>query len=462
LILRGCNPNPTIEAVAPEVMPRRVGVSSARPPYVPGLLMVKFRGTGTEPEVLNTLERIRATKVSPHGIYGYFTYRIPQGSNPVVAAALLAATRGVADAEPMHALYPLVVPNDQWFGPPPPYTGPDTTHVQWDMYYTQMPSAWDIAEGSPSIHIAVIDTGYDANNIDICSKVDDSAVFDNTTGVQDTATTAQDDDGHGSDVSGIAASVTNNSTRFAGVGWNVDLFEVRVFKQPTATKPNPDGATPLDVAAAINWAVSRKADVINLSLGSPPNGEPCNAAEQAAINNAVNNNIVVVVASGNDSSNLFGDPANCSGIIVVGASALDDTTNPSTPVEVPAPYSNYNSNSSWGIVAPGGNPTAAEFTMCQTTMVCDYLQWITNAWSTTACCANSNPPDKEQHWVPIYGTSMAAPHVAGVVALMISKYGAHPPVAVATRLMSTADSICSCFQQGAGRLNAANALAASP
>jgi hypothetical protein len=57
---------------------------------------------------------------------------------------------------------------------------------------------------------------------------------------------------------------------------------------------------------------------------------------------------------------------------------------------------------------------------------------------------------------------MAAPHVAGVVALMISKYGVHPPTAVATRLMSTADSICSCSQQGAGRLNAANALAASP
>jgi len=61
---------------------------------------------------------------------------------------------------------------------------------------------------------------------------------------------------------------------------------------------------------------------------------------------------------------------------------------------------------------------------------------------------------------------MAAPHVAGVIALMISNYGVHTPAAIAARLMSTADAVCGCasspFQQGAGRLNAAKALAASP
>ena len=460
--LKGCstNPPPTIvEAAAPEVFPRRFISPRSRPEYVPGVIAVKFATAGKEPEVVSALARLRAVLVSSNEHFGYFVYRIPKDSNPVVAAASLAATRGVVEATPLAAHYPLVIPDDQWFGPPPPYTGPMRTQVQWDMYYTQMPGAWDITEGTPSVRIAVIDTGYDAQNIDLCSKVVDSAVYDTGSGAQDTSATAQDDDGHGSNVSGIAASVTDNVTRFAGAGWNVDLLEVRVFQQPTTANPNPPGATSLDIANGINWAAQHGANVINISLGSNP-GQPCNSSEQTAITNAVNMNVVVVVASGNDSSNVFGDPADCVGVIVVGASALDDTTNPSNPVEVPAPYSDYNNNSGWGLVAPGGNPTAAEFNTCQTTQVCDFLQWVSNAWSLTACCPNSTPVDKGQHWVPIYGTSMAAPHVAGVVALMKSKNLGITASHVASILLSTADNICSCPNQGAGRLNAAKALAA--
>jgi len=436
-----------------------------RPAFIPGLIAVKFSGTGSEPAIAQAMARVGAQLVGQRNEFGYVTYRIPQTANPAAASASLAATRGIIEAKPIPARYLQAVPDDQFFGPAPPYTGPDTSvAVQWDMYYTQMPKAWDITEGSTSVRIAVIDTGYDANNIDICSKVMASAVYDLGTGNPDNAANAQDDDGHGSDVSGIAASVTNNATRFAGVGWNVDLLEVRVFEQPTTSNPNPPGAASPDIAAGINWAVAHGARVINMSLGAPFPPAPCDAGEQAAINNAVSSNVAVVVASGNNASNILTDPANCNGVIVVGASALDDTTNPASPQEkVAADYSSYESNKTWGLVAPGGDPQGAQVTCGNPLPLCDFLQWIFNAYSTTACCSNSVPANAPNHETLIAGTSMAAPHVAGVAALMISIDPGISPAQINNILQANADDICGgCDQEGAGRLNAWKALLATP
>ena len=463
----GCNANPTslIAAGEPETPVRRPVFRGMRPAFIPGLIAVKFSGTGSEPAIAQAMARVSAQLVGQRNEFGYVTYRIPQTANPAAASASLAATRGIIEAKPIPARYLQAVPNDQFFGPAPPYTGPDTSiPVQWDMYYTQMPAAWNVSEGSPNVRIAVIDTGYDANNIDICSKVMASAVFDLGTGNQDNAANAQDDDGHGSDVSGIAASVTNNATRFAGVGWNVDLLEVRVFQQPTTSNPNPPGAASPDIAAGINWAVAHGARVINMSLGAPFPPVPCDAGEQTAINNAVSSNVVVVVASGNNASNILTDPANCNGVIIVGASGLDDTTNPANPQEkVAADYSSYESNKTWGLVAPGGDPDTAQQTCGNPLPLCDYLQWIFNAYSTTGCCATSTPPNPHGHEILISGTSMAAPHVAGVAGLMISIDPGITPAQIANILQANADDICGgCDQEGAGRLNAAKALAATP
>jgi serine protease len=426
---------------------------------------VKFVSDVT-PEAERLLARVQANKIAEKNGFGYTTYRISAANDPAIAAAAMRGARGVDDARPVGARYLQSVPNDPELGPPPPYSGPYTTpphatEVQWDMYYTQMPGAWAVTTGSSNVKIAIIDTGYDANNLDVCSKVVNSAVFDNGTGIQDLTATAQDDDGHGTNVSGIAASDTNNAIRYAGAGWNSQLLEIRVFQQPTTSNPDPPPATSQDLAAAIVWAVGHGANVINLSVGAAAPAT-CDAVEQSAITSAVSANVLVVVASGNFQNNVLGDPADCNGVLPVGASALDDTTNPNSPVERVAGYSTYASGNTWGVVAPGGDPSGAQLG-CKTAPLCDDLQWIPNNYSTTACCPNSSPPNSGNHIVLNSGTSMAAPHVAGVAALMISQDPGITPALIASILKSTTDDICGlCPQEGAGRLNATKALAATP
>jgi subtilisin family serine protease len=462
--LAGCNSGATSIGIAAESLTftRRMLERGPHPKYIPGRVAVKFSGTGTEPEIGLAMTRLRATQVAPRGDSGYVVYSIPTTQRPEAAAAALVSTRGIAEAKPLEARYIQVIPNNTDFGNPPPYVGPLVTPAtQWDMYYTQMPNAWNITEGLPSVLIAVIDTGYDANNLNICQKVAGSVVFDLGSGAQDMTATAQDTIGHGSDVSGIAASSTNNGRTFAGVGWMTELLEVRVFPNATLADPNPAGASNLDVAAGINWAVAHGAKVINMSLGALA---PCDAPEGNAINAAVAANVTVVVASGNDGSSTgIASPANCPNAISVGASAINDYSNAAhmaSPTEYVASYSDFGGGGPT-LVAPGGDAQASQLT-CNVGTTCDYLQWILNSYSTTACCSTSSPQNFPGAGVLITGTSMAAPHVAGVASLMYAKTPSIQPATIkmifSDQALGTDDICTNCAAEGNGRLNAQKAL----
>src|ERR1700736_2987555 len=169
------------------------------------------------------------------------------------------------------------------------------------MTLTQMPGAWGITTGLASLRVAILDTGYDLGNPDLAGKVDLFAVFDKGDGTVHAGASIQDCDGHGTDVSGIAAADTNNSTDVAGVGWDVHLIEARVFPQSASA-----GASSQDIASAINWAVTNGAKVINLSLGS---AGPDNVFEEPAVSAALTAGVVVVAATGNDGKNLVDYPA---------------------------------------------------------------------------------------------------------------------------------------------------------
>ena len=434
-----CAANAESLLLAGESAGRILPGGEVRSPYVLGKIAVRYVGTGTEPEIARAITRVGARILAAQTPSGYTIYSIPESSDPASVAASVRGTRGIVEAQPLRAVYPQagIIPNDVDFGVASQLLiGPQHTPVQWDMYIIDMPDAWTITEGSSAAPIAIIDTGYDLNNADVAPKVIDSAVFDLGGGAQDVGATLQDNNGHGTNVSGIAASVTNDITRFAGVGWNIPLIEVRVFPQPTPTNPNP-GASNFDIAQAIKWAVMHGAKVINLSVGFPG---ACDPSIGAAITSANAAGVTVVAASGNESTTTVDTPGNCPGAIAVGASALDDTVTPTA--EKIAHYSN--SGPQLALVAPGGDPPNA----CST----DYLQWITNNYSQTALKFPGTS-------VFIAGTSQATPHVSGVAALMISKRSTIQPGEVKLILQQQVDDICkACPGEGAGRLNAFKAL----
>ncbi|MDP9017446.1 MAG: S8 family serine peptidase, partial [Candidatus Eremiobacteraeota bacterium] len=253
----------------------------------------------------------------------------------------------------------------------------------------------------------------------------------------------QDQDGHGTNVAGIATAIGNDAAGFAGVAWNVKLQVYRIFANGNACTT--------DEAKAIYDAVAKGANVINLSLGSAQSGGP-DQAERDAITFAIAHNVLVVAASGNErtqGNEVLDFPAEYPGVLSVGASALNDNNSgsPAGAKEYVASYSN--SGPGLGLVAPGGDPSGTSDT--------DVLHWISNLYSTTGNPPCSKPADC---YVLIAGTSQATPHVTGAAALLLSINPALSPAQLSQILESTADDIGD-VNQGHGRLNVYRALAAA-
>ena len=323
-------------------------------------------------------------------------------------AARLSALPEVAYAEPDYIMQPMLVPND------PQYSN------QWhyyEAYGINLPQAWDISTGNPNIVVAVIDTGH-RPHVDLASRIiggydfiSNALVANDGDGRDadpqdpgDWITSAENSSGyfagcpvtnstwHGTHVAGTIGAVTNNGQGVAGVNWGAKLLSVRVLGKC--------GGTTSDIADGMRWAAGlpvpgvpnnpNPAKVLNLSLGG--NSPTCPAPFQSAINAVNAAGGIVVVAAGNSNINASGaTPANCNGVITVGA------TNRSG---VRAWYSNY--GSVVDVSAPGGQtfPTASNGVLS-----------TLNAGTTTPTADN---------YVFYQGTSMAAPHVAGVVSLMLA------------------------------------------
>ncbi len=357
------------------------------------------------------------------------------------------------------------------------------------------------ALGSSNVKIAIIDSGQDSTQPELSSKIAYQKCFiTNSAGTQSTSNYSVDEDGHGTDVSGIAAAQTNNSVGFVGSGGAAMLYAYRVFPTPDDTcvpgyTGNVDAqcdANVVDIAAAIDDAVQQKVNVISLSLGGGgcTNGTDDDTTEGNAIASAIAANIVVVAASGNGapSSSGVSAPACDNGVIAVGASALSDgvatgtSTAPagsaSSPAEYVASYSQYGSpaaaagsSNAWGIVAPGGDPSSADASPTATST--DDLHWIENIWTSTPYMANSSDTSFEGECDPdfggasttidcrtlIAGTSQATPLVAGAAALIIAANANYQsPSAMKQLLFSTAHDIGDAHE-GAGRLDLYRAMA---
>jgi len=347
---------------------------------------------------------------------------------PEVAAVLRVPLRGLKTDSP-------VVPNDPQFD----------CSTQWDLFTIGMENAWGYSTGNPSVQIAVIDTGFDPTHQELAGKVAFFETINKGNGTIDTRpASVVDTDGHGTNVSGIAADNTNNGVGLAGVGFNVRLQEYKIFD-------SSGNASGVDLIKAINEAVAHGAKVINLSLGGMQCPDSPDPSEAAAVASALSKGVVVIAASGNDAPKCtqLSYPAAYAGVIAVGASAIDDST-PSRLSEYVAPYSNYTgtSTNSLTLVAPGGDPSG--------TRDPDPLHWITNIYSNKA----KSPACTHQPCeVLIAGTSQATPHVSGAAALLISKTPAISPGQIKALLQRTADNINAGPKQGAGRINVYRAMA---
>jgi hypothetical protein len=373
---------------------------------------------------------------------------LPPGADATTAAAQLRSVSGVTDVAPVHRRF---ISSDAAANDPLL----DTSR-QWYLTITKVdPGAWALTHGT-GIKVAVIDTGVDETNTDLAAKLDKTESI--VGGI--TTTSAQDTNGHGSNVSGLVAATTNNNYGFAGTGWDVHLLVYKIFPDTTSTS-DCQGADTADEAAAIRDAVASGASVINLSLGSPQSGG-ADTAEQQAVAFAIQNGVAVVAADGNEGPGFPPDyPAAYPGVIAAGASSVTDAV-PNTYASITSENVASYSNDSPTIVAPGGDALSDP-----TTAPTDYLHWIAGYGTTTANKPEDRCSNSGSVCVVLFnGTSQATPQVSAAVALMIAKHGGKgtlTPAQALTILTATAHKLpgVPATREGAGRLDVQAAVAGS-
>ncbi|HEU4604035.1 MAG TPA: S8 family peptidase [Steroidobacteraceae bacterium] len=329
---------------------------------------------------------------------------------------------------------------------------------QWHYFEStaglDLPAAWDQSTGA-GVTVAVLDTGY-RPHADLVANIVGGYDFISDTFVSNDGDTRDADardpgdwqtpnqcgDGdynsypsswHGTHVAGTIAAVTNNSTGVAGVAFGARVVPARVLGRC--------GGYTSDIADAMIWASGgtvsgvpanpNVARVISLSLGGQG---ACDTTTQNAINSARSRGTVVVIAAGNENQNAANvSPANCSGVIVVAAVNRSGGR---------AYYSNY--GSVVDVAAPGGDVRSSD----------------ANGVLSTLNTGTTTPGSDTYAWYQ--GTSMATPHVSGVVALMLAKNGSLTPDDIESRLKgSTRAFPATCSQCGTGIVDALAAVNAA-
>ncbi|MBL0061516.1 MAG: S8 family peptidase [bacterium] len=306
------------------------------------------------------------------------------------------------------------VPNDQYYS------------YQWHYPLIGMEQAWDISRGDPSVVVAVLDQGWQFDHEDFAgvARTNPRDFISNDNNPEEPNL----QDSHGMHTAGTIFAATNNGTGVAGVAPLCTLMPVRVLD-------NAGSGSIEAIANGFAWAAQQGADVVNASLGfgNPNNTPPIDPGQPltGAVQQCAAANVVMAVSSGNDNADYVSYPAAYTACIAVGATALQDAI---------APYSNKGSE--LDVTAPGGN---TDQDLNQDGYVDGVLSTVRNG-----------DGDAYVFW---QGTSMAAPHVAGLAALILA-HGC-PPNRVRDALQETAVDLGTPGWDvvfGYGRINALAAL----
>lgn len=310
----------------------------------------------------------------------------------------LQAEQNVAWAEPNYMRHALFVPDDPGY------------EYQWHFPLINLPAAWDQGYFGSGVTVAVIDTGILPFHPDIEGQItggydfisdldnarDGDGPDDDPTDPGDSTFFGFSSSFHGTHVAGTVAAATNNATGVAGVAPDARLLPLRVL--------GPFGGRTSDIAQALCFAADlgsedicdgvppnpRPADIINLSLG----GSEGSDFEQDIIDAIVDAGVIVVAAAGNASSSRKFYPAAYDGVFAVSAVGPDQTL---------APYSSF--GDFIDVAAPGGDAT-------RDLNGDGFIDGVLSAGG------DDSRGSVEYVYPFLQGTSMAAPHVAGVFALM--------------------------------------------
>jgi len=316
-------------------------------------------------------------------------------------------------AEPVMLDYGFATPNDQFFS------------QQWALKEIQAESAWDLWKGAgEKVTLAILDSGIPLQNKKLShADLDDAKRFHLGHDFINNHNDPTDDHGHGTHVVGIAAAQVDNQVGVAGLAWNTEVLVIKVFNNSL------DGSNEVfmnGVLSAIEYAKkSGKRLIINYSGGGPPGDLKHDTVKQAHDNGAL-----LVAAAGNDHAFSIRHPAAYStefdSVIAVGAVNRNRER---------ADFSNRGPEMT--VVAPG----------------VDILSTMPDYYVT------ANAGGKQTKYDRWEGTSMAAPFVAALAALIWSKSPGMTAAEVRRRLTDTADKVTGDTEEvGSGIINARKAL----
>jgi thermitase len=355
------------------------------PSFAPGRVLVGFRPGVAPTRAQQVLEAGKGRSVGQIPPIGVHVVQLPEGASEVAAARAFGQRSEVAFAEPDGVLAPDAVPNDPYYS------------YQWHLPKIGAPTAWNTTTGSPSVTLAILDTGVDGTHPDLAAKmVPGWNFYDNNADTRDVH-------GHGTSVAGAAGATGNNGAGMASPAWGCKLMPLRI----SDTSGLAYFST---MATALTWAADRGARVANLSYGASESSTVTSAAQYFQGKGGV-----VTISAGN--SAVFHTAADNPYVLTVSATNSSDVltswSDTGNNVDLSAP-----GESIYTLLRGGGYGAGS-------------------------------------------GTSFSAPVVAGVAALVISVNPALTASQVQSILKQSADDLGPAGwdpSYGWGRVNAARAV----
>jgi subtilisin family serine protease/N-acetylneuraminic acid mutarotase len=391
--------------------------------FVPDRLIVKLR-PGAQASLaawsaqhnLLAEERLFAGNATPAELASIYRMSLAPGSDVLQTAAALSADPQVEWAEPDYLAYAIAIPNDPLFS------------SQWALTKIAAPVAWDVVTGTQTIAIAIIDSGIDLSHPDLAGQVwvnpgetpgngldeDNNGYVDDVNGwdfVNDD-NNPSDDEGHGTQVSGVASAATNNAAGIAGMCWGCRIMPVKVMQASGVANYS-------DIAAGVRYAAEKGAKVINLSLGGYSDSHTLHSAIQYAISK----DAVVIAGAGNDGVSTRFYPAAYEEVLAVAGTDASDVK----------------------------------------TAISNYGDWVDLSAPAAAITTTFMGGD----YGAAEGTSFAASFTSGLAGLVISEHSSWTPALVVAQILHTADPIDALNPAyagllGSGRINAGTAVTVTP